>query len=156
MISSSEARTVARDDRDWHPILSDHRALGALSEQLENLLGDLAAEGSFEGGAVGRLLVEFRRRLFAHLDAEEKGGVLERAASIEPRLARRVEQLSLEHHELRQSAAVLATGPDSGDSRADWVGFHVRFAAFRDFLQEHEQAENDVLHSAYKEDIGGG
>lgn len=160
MISVSEADgsgttgargAAARVDRDRRATHSEHRALGVLADRLGGLLARLA-EGGSESAGVDALLEEFRRRVVVHLEAEEERGVLEHAAAREPRLARRVERLRLEHDELRRGVARLVAGP----AGADWPGLHARFSAFRDVLHHHEQAENDVLHSAYREDLGGG
>ncbi len=155
MISVSEKRRTAEADRDWHPMQADHRALRASAERLDEMLGRLAAGASAAEAEARSLLEEFRLRLLAHLDAEEQNGILERAAEAEPRFARRIEKLRLEHDVLRQDVVALAAGPAPRAAGADWDGFHARFVAFRRVLLAHEEAENDVLHGAYMEDVGG-
>ncbi|NNL67195.1 MAG: hemerythrin domain-containing protein [Myxococcales bacterium] len=142
---------------DERPALHrQHRALQALAERLEALLGELSLGGRPEGAEVEPLLEEFRHRLVVHLEMEERSGLFERAAIGEPRLSRRIERLRLEHHDLRHGVTVLAAGVASSHGPADWSGLATRFAAFRRVLRDHEQAENDVLHSAYFQDLGGG
>ena len=96
-------------------------------------------------------LEEFRRRLLRHFAAEERSGILERAAAFEPRFARRVERLRREHRQLRELADRLVAEA-AGTGR---VRIHARFVAFRRLLRDHEQAEGEVLQRAYLEDLGG-
>ena len=151
MIAVSDDRSTTHIDAEWHPMQPDHRALGVSAERLDKLLAGLATGGSSSGSTVWGLLEEFCRRLVSHLDAEEQSGILELAAEHEPRFARRIEQLLREHDLLRRGANALAAGPEG----SDWQGFRARFVEFRSVLVAHEQAENDVLHGAYSEDIGG-
>lgn len=157
MIDVSVDRGSAPNELEWHPLLSEHAVLAACAQRLEMLLGSLAggvAERS-DRHQVQALLDEFRRRLFSHLASEEGAGLLERAALAEPRLGRRVEVLLREHGDLRARVAALAAAPVDAEAGAGWLRMHARFVDFRHLLHEHEQAENDVLHSAYLEDIGG-
>ncbi len=149
MIDAVETRSPA--EAETHSIQSDHRALGAAAERLELLLGACAEGGAAASSEVRVLLEEFRRLLEAHLSAEERSGVLKRAAVAEPRFARRIVQLMREHYELRRRVGALAAGPQ-GES---WVGFRARFIEFRGVLDLHEQAENDILQRTYFEDLGG-
>ena len=155
MISAPENRTTAQPDGIWHPLQSDHRSLRESVQRLDGLLRGLAAGTGAEGVDVRSLLAEFYGRLLAHLDTEEQSGILERAARAEPRLSRPVEKLRREHDGLRAGVRGLAAGPGRTPTGTDWAVFHARFATFCDDLEAHEQAENDVLHSAYMEDIGG-
>ncbi len=149
MIDAVEIRGPA--EAETHSIQSDHRALAAAAARLEALLGASAAGVASAPSEVRALLEEFRRLLVAHLGAEERSGVLERAAIAEPRFAQRIGQLLVEHDELRRRVAALAVGPEG----EGWVGFRARFIEFRSLLDLHEQAENDILHRTYFEDLGG-
>ena len=149
MIDAAETRV--QPEAETHSIESDHRALGAAAARLDALLGACTAGAASAPSQVPLLLEQFHRLLVAHLGAEERSGVLERAAIAEPRFEQRIGQLLSEHDELRRRAGALAAGPDG----EGWVGFHARFVAFRSLLDLHEQAENDILHRAYFEDLGG-
>jgi hypothetical protein len=147
---------TARTGSERDLIRSDHRALRACAERLDGELARLAAGNGAAEATVRSLLEEFRGRLLRHLSAEEQSGILEQAANAEPRLARRAEELRLQHEDLRRSATQLAAGPGEGAVAVDWAGFWTRFVSFREVLERHEQAENDILQRAYLEDLGGG
>jgi len=134
----------------WNALMSEHDTLVTAAARLERRLGHaVSADGAL--AEVRRELLAFRSRLLAHLEAEERGGVLERAAAAAPRLARRVDKLRREHEALREGVHALvaeAAGPGGCE-------LHARFADFRRRLLGHERAENDVLHAAYRDDLGG-
>ncbi|MDJ0866780.1 MAG: hemerythrin domain-containing protein [Myxococcota bacterium] len=156
MISASQHGTTSPADRDWQPIETDHRELGAVVERLEEWLGRLAAGSRSGEPEVRSLLADFCQRLRAHLGAEEQSGVLERAAAAAPHFAGRIDRLRLEHDELRRGLEMLAAGPEPAIPRPDWPRFHARFQVFRGVLDAHEHAEIDILQRSYLEDLGGG
>ncbi len=136
-----------------HPFQSEHAALFACAEELRGALARAAARAAAwpDAPELGRLLTEFQRRILAHLEAEERSGVLERAAVSEPRFARRAEALRVEHEQLRARLAALvdeAPGLAASSLRGGFEGFC-------SMLHVHERAENELLQSVYLDDIGG-
>ena len=154
MIPATEPRTRPELDLGWDPIESEHRALRGLADRLEGTLVEIAGTGRRCGVDVGALLEEFCHRLFVHFDVEERSGLIEEAARNEPRLGRRFAGLRGEHDELRRRALALV-GELGAEDPFDWTAFHLRFVELRSLLDAHEQAENDLVHSAYLEDHGG-
>jgi len=132
---------------------SEHMGLEAIAARVEALLARLAADAASraEASRAEALLSELRRRLRAHLDREERDRILERAAAVEPRLQPGAERLLAEHAELRDRADRLVASVRVWG----WVEVQRRFATFREGLTAHERAENDLLHAAYLEDLGG-
>ena len=155
MIASSEMQETSRARSATDAIRSDHRALSACAGHLDREISMLASGAGSNDGQVRFLLEEFRRRLLSHLDAEERSAILERAASHEPRFARRVAELRLQHEELRRIVTELATAAPAAAVEASWSEFRARFGAFRQTLDEHERGENEILQSAYLDDLGG-
>ena len=140
----------------WQSIESQHEALGHFVERVERLLSRLAegSPGEGEGVTARRLVRELQVRLFEHLATEERNRILERAAAAAPRFHERVDRLLAEHRDLRDRMNLLAADIEAVDGEA-WQPLHVRFVELRRTLRKHETAENDLLHRAYREDIGG-
>jgi uncharacterized protein (UPF0335 family) len=151
MIAVSDDRKVERSGIDAQPIQSDHEAIRSLLERLEGMIDKLVAHDTAAKFAMPELLGEFREVLLLHFDREEQSGVLEHAALEEPRFADRIEDLILEHTDLRRAVDQICEGP-AGDC---WGDFEARFVSFRSALAEHERAENEVLMAVYVEDLGG-
>ncbi|MDJ0789096.1 MAG: hemerythrin domain-containing protein [Myxococcota bacterium] len=142
-----------RAEQEW--LDGEHRTLRASGERLEDLLHALAAgDGSLEVEARERIR-DYAGQFLAHLEAEERAGVLENAAAAEPRFHRRVEQLRLEHAALRERIGELVAGADASDEGSSWVVFHSSFVVFRESLDAHERDEREVIVNAYMEDLGG-
>ena len=78
--------------------------------------------------------------------------MLDVAVAAAPRFSRQAERLRGEHVELRsQMQAVL-----SAANGADWARAHEVFVALHRALGDHERAEEEILRSAYLDDLGGG
>jgi len=148
-----DAKSDRSGEGGWRELESEHETLAAAAARLDEELGRLAAQGAeVAAGPEAEALAEaFRGRLLAHLESEERSGILERAAAREPRLDRRVQALCEQHAELRERVDGLVAEAAASTPRL----LHERFVAFRRFLGAHERAENDVLHRAYLEDLGG-
>ncbi len=151
MNPATEDRTKNQGEADRHALESDHKTLRGLMDQMGGLVAKLAAGDSSVETEMSGLLDEFRRLLVLHFDREEESGVLEQAAEAQPRFGRRVDELLLEHGEMRQSVDELSAGPGG----RGWGDFQTRFDSFRSVFETHEQAENEVLMGAYLDDIGG-
>ncbi len=134
---------------------SEHASLRSLAEGLERRLASLARAGRSVDGAAETesraALSVFRRQLVDHFAHEEEGGLLDLAAATAPRLADRIEGLRAQHDELRARVDALVD-----EAAADaWERLAERFAALRGDLLEHERVENEMMQSAYLEDLGG-
>lgn len=151
MIPASEERTLRHTAVDPRPIRVDHRTIRSMIGELGDTLAGLAAGEAGAAGAMQRGLDELRDMLVVHLEREERSGVLEAAAEEEPRFAPQIDALVAEHDDLRRSVGELCDG--CGES--PWDELHARFVEFRVVLEEHEQAENEMLVSVYYDDIGG-
>lgn len=106
-----------------------------------------------------RLLVrQLGDHLLSHFDHEEaEDGCFEEALKLAPRLRSNACQLLREHFDLRlQYFTVEHYAMRAQREAADWwAGLESRLSEFVQRFIAHESAENDLLHAAYCEDLGG-
>ncbi|MGH0035386.1 MAG: hemerythrin domain-containing protein [Myxococcota bacterium] len=157
MLELQERHEPGPAERAWSQLLDEHATLGTRAERLEDLLACIAEGEPPPTGwtALQEQVDAFRVELIEHLAREERDGVLEAAVAVQPRFARRMARLRQEHMDLRSRIEGITQRCTESPGRRDWAAVHTRFVAFRMILGDHERAENDILQSAYLEDLGG-
>lgn len=135
-----------------------------LEEHLQLLEMMLCAEAAVANRRASRTDVREILRclgddLLAHFDHEEADdGCFEEALIQAPRFRLRASKLLREHFDLRMLFFAVehlaARSIDDGDTW--WAALESRLSEFVKRFVAHEAAENDLLHAAYCEDLGGG
>lgn len=142
----SQHRDLMRRRRSVELELSALVALAEKGEETERVL--LRATS---------LLTALRRDLAEHLGLEERAGLLSAAAEAAPRLSRRARRLTRDHAQLESELARLLDDLLASQSAPErWVDLAQGFGRFSEKLLAHEQAEDEVVHQAFMEDLGGG
>ena len=155
MHSFQDVRTTTNESLG-RTISAEHGSVRERTEQVERLLEAMASPERGKGDPARglealRLVTEYERQLLAHFRFEESSGVIENAVAAAPRLSRKAEALLREHGDLREqmrSVAIAAEG-------AAWSEAHGTFVALRHALGAHERGEEEILRSAYLDDLGG-
>lgn len=132
-------------------VKTEHRSLRGRLSEFELLVR--------EPGLKGRELVTNQLRsltdwLRGHFDAEVRGHMFTSLPVEKPRFATRLERLAGEHTTLLDQAAELAEHLDqmSGHQLTEVTD---RVLAFIEAVRSHEEAEEEILASAY-DDLGDG
>jgi RNA polymerase-binding transcription factor DksA len=103
------------------------------------------------------LMKDLARQLPEHFNLEEKNGFLEDALTQAPRYGRRAEELMREHPVFtEQIAGIVENAEAAGSSTAAWRSVREHFRSLTLDLLTHEQGENDILESAFLDDLGAG
>jgi len=101
------------------------------------------------------LLADLSRQLPEHFALEEKGGYLAEALQAAPRFSRRAERLQKQHRGFGDRIeSILEEANLAATSSKSWRRVDGHFRQFSTALMAHEQAENDILESAFLDDIG--
>lgn len=144
-------------------IAFQHSFLRRMLENVDVLLERVVArlaEGDASGqsrAAVMLLLDHLGRGLRLHFDHEERDGSLVRALEVAPRFHRRANSLRAEHSNFLACAADLQRHAQRADRSAQrWRSVRDGFSALRGALADHERAENEIVQSAWHDDLGGG
>lgn len=148
----------------YEQILAEHRELHRMTEELREYLGRPRPEGTDEGQAhlwaegLSRRLVELHDKLSAHFREEETSGLFKELKTAFPRSTHQARELEGEHRTmLRELRAILPETLRFAEARPDsGPGLRRRTLGLLDRLNEHETAENDLIHRLYCEDIGLG
>ncbi len=103
------------------------------------------------------LLSDLGRQFPEHFELEEKNGYMEEALAVAPRYAKRAKALMEEHPRLSQEIfTIVKAAQTAGDSSIAWRGVHERFKQLTLDVLAHEEAENDIMESAFLDDLGSG
>jgi iron-sulfur cluster repair protein YtfE (RIC family) len=102
-----------------------------------------------------RALADLAHRLPAHFAREEAIGYLAEALEVAPRFHPRVEALQAQHVEFALEIDRIARlARAAGGAVRSWRVVHRDFATFAEVLIAHEEAENEIMGSAFLDDIG--
>ena len=141
--------------------LQHHKVLEKL-QRLGVRLDDLIARLRDGGEALGRvslcvtLIGDFDWVIRAHFAMEERGGYLAEALARAPRFHRRAAALQREHHLLRKvSEGLTARSREAAECFEQWQRLREDFERFARDLQAHESQENEIVSSAFLDDLGG-
>ncbi len=115
---------------------------------------------TFEGPALaGRQRVQVEEQLASfdaalnlHFAQEEDGGYFSDVLAVAPRLSRRATKLEQAHAGLRRQVAELRARV--ADTATAWDDLQDRFRLLFGELRSHEVAEDDLVHEAFKRDLG--
>ncbi len=102
------------------------------------------------------MILNLLRELPRHFAMEERGGYLSAALELAPQHQHRAEVLHKEHEELIRSLQQLRTLIEAVDSIDDgWGRLDRGIRLYVNDLYAHEEAENEILESAFRTEIGG-
>ncbi|MBW2274642.1 MAG: hemerythrin domain-containing protein [Deltaproteobacteria bacterium] len=103
------------------------------------------------------LLLDLDRELPEHFAFEEKDGYLAAALAAAPRYHRKAITLQQEHEQLCQTAHALLDRARSAEKSPDgWGEIEAGVRSLSATLFAHEEAENDIMESAFLDDLGAG
>lgn len=119
-------------------------------EQFCDLLGEVPDTGELVG-VLGSLSTALHR----HFELEEQDGYLGEAVAFAPRLATEADRLLQQHPMLSEELTSLHQNASiAGMSDERWASYVNQAHKFVERLIDHERAENDLVQTAYEEDIG--
>ena len=102
------------------------------------------------------LVADLGRQLPARFEMEERGGHLAEALAAAPRFTRRATELMKEHAVFtRRIDAIVKDAEGAGASAPAWSAVHTQFRLLALDLLAHEQAEANIVESAFLDDLGG-
>ena len=101
------------------------------------------------------LLADLGRQIPEHFALEEKGGYLAEALAAAPRYSRKAETLLEQHAGFdREMRLIVEQANAAQNSGPAWRQVHEGFQRLSLELLAHEEAENDILGSAFLDDLG--
>lgn len=104
---------------------------------------------------VAELIGKLCEEVETHFTQEEIDGFFDQVVEQAPRLSSNTEQLRAEHVRLRELIRDLSRCAGAGDGSDDWwERIEAQFHEFSKQLMRHESKENELLQSAYTDDIG--
>jgi RNA polymerase-binding transcription factor DksA len=102
------------------------------------------------------LIADLSRELPERFQIEEAGGHLAEALAAAPRFTNRATRLVQQHQEFsHRIQAIVKEAESAAQSDSAWVQIHAHFRVLSLDLLAHEQAEADILESAFLDDLGG-
>lgn len=129
--------------------------LHVLDDTARHCAGDDGAPQADVAGAL-TLLRDLGRHLPMRFEKEERGGHLAEALAAAPRFSRRATGLMQQHADFsRRIDALVKEAEQAGRSRAAWGAVRDSFRELALDLLAHEQAESDIVESAFLDDLGG-
>ena len=97
----------------------------------------------------------FERELPIRFRMEEEGGYLAEALAVAPRFSRRATDLRAGHGAfVRRIGAIVKQAEAASDERVEWEDVLSEFRQLTLDLLAHEEAEADILESAFLDDFG--
>lgn len=128
------------------------QAHGALLEDLTGL--ENAAHSSLDTDSAAMLscLERTRAHILEHFRFEEQNGYMAVALQREPSLARTVEQLRDEHHQLALKLEGLLEQTRTGQPFGEAIRDQVR--SWVESVRQHEARENSLVQYAFNVDFG--
>lgn len=104
-----------------------------------------------------RALAAFEHRLAVHLAHEEGTGHLAEALEAAPRYRNNARKLLAEHEELLlEMRRIRDLALEAGVSAEAWAEVHRACGDFAERLFAHDEAENEIMVSAFLDDLGEG
>lgn len=143
--------TRTRNQANCEQLLGEHAALCELVTTLYRVL----AERHEPVGRVSHLLETLDERLDAHFVDEENSPMFEELVRRAPHMAEEAARLQADHANLRTRLKELReTVNGEPMTPQTWDVVEREFRAFHDQLFHHEARENELLQTAFGEDIG--
>ncbi|TWU58245.1 hemerythrin domain-containing protein [Rubripirellula reticaptiva] len=138
-------------------IKDDNRELKCLIDKLDPL-AEHAQTAANHWPEITALLGDFRDQLALHFSLEEAFGYFEEAIEVAPQMSITAEQLRGEHTGLFESIRELADKASeiSPDQIEKVSTFLTRLKQFRHTLEQHEEAEVNLILESFGDDLGNG
>lgn len=139
-----------------------HLSLSSMTTELLDLVDQLWSklcngnDAEMEICAFSVLIQDFGRELHKHFAAEEKEGYLREVLDAAPRFQRRVERLGTQHASLALQFDGIHRAVEKVAAPLDWASIQRALQDFAEDFSEHESSENEILMSAFLDDLGGG
>ncbi len=139
-------------------LLAEHEELDQRISNIRQLWLDVDQSGDGpDFVAMAAELSKLRPMLAQHFEHEEENGFLNDAILQAPRLSRQADDLLAEHRSFLECVDRMTQRLSGrGEAYSSWRAVSVDLEAFVDTLHTHEQAENNLLQSAWFDDIGVG
>lgn len=138
--------------------LEEHQAVREKRQEILDFLEERTFD-SDEEWAVACMDVfrPFFEHLRQHFNLEETGGFMKPVLEVRPTLHPQIEKLKQEHVEMLEAGNLVLKCLD-GQPNVDWTLEDVcsRILNLLDVLEEHEEAENRLLVTAFHTDLGSG
>lgn len=132
-------------------IRREHEELRGLLGNVRQTLAKRLATVANVAETIGKLCEEVE----THFTQEEIDGFFDQVVEQAPRLSNDTDQLRSEHVQLREVIRKLSDCASKGDGSDDWwQGIEAQFHEFSKQLMRHESKENELLQSAFTDDIG--
>jgi RNA polymerase-binding transcription factor DksA len=146
-----------------HQLRSHHSSLRRTVFNVLHVLDDTAERCACPDGistadvaGARALLRDLGRHLPARFEIEERGGYLAEALAAAPRFSRRATRLMRQHADFsRRIEALVKEAERAGTDAAAWDTTRDEFRELALDLLAHEQAESDIVESAFLDDLGG-
>lgn len=146
-----------------HQLRSHHSSLRRTVFNVLHVLDEMATRCDTEPGPAEAdvatalaLLSDLGRHLPARFEQEERGGYLAEALSAAPRFSRQATLLMRQHAEFsRRIDAIVKDCEQQAPSGTGWAPARDAFRQLALDLLAHEQAEADIVESAFLDDLGG-
>ena len=145
---------TAEWDRElFKTILAEHLELAETFAALHSAIeGDDRTKNGMED-----LVARLSDQVDLHFEIEERDGYLREALEQSPRHTTRAELLLKQHDDLREEIEKLRILIHSGmESPAWWTQVESEIRDFSTRFFDHEHAEDQLLQSAYTDDLGAG
>ena len=151
--SAKPSSDEAGDRRD--AVLHEHRELVEKVGQVEQWVsGNPLSDGW--GPGLRTELLELTEMLRGHFGGEAEGQLFAEFMVEFPRFASRLSRLTAEHAEIIKAFRSVADQADAPRASAELLqGLAARTKAAIATLRRHEAEENEIIMSAYLEDLGG-
>lgn len=136
--------------------LAEHQALMRKIEEIrtfwrevcEQGVGPLCSEMADRVGEIRQLLVD-------HFASEEDGGYLGKVLELAPHFSEQAEELCAQHAAFLRALQDLETRLRKPEF-ADWDSASSEFETLIHDLEDHEHQENNIVQSAFNQDVGAG
>lgn len=152
-----------------HQLRSHHSSLRRTVFNVLHVLDDMARHAEARPGcddthatddadvaSALALLADLGRHLPARFEIEERGGYLAEALAAAPRFSRQATRLMAQHAEFsRRMDALVKDTEHAGQTPSSWTTSRNAFRQLALDLLAHEQAEADIVESAFLDDLGG-
>jgi RNA polymerase-binding transcription factor DksA len=132
---------------------SVHSTLGIVSDAIAKCQHGNASPQSLAPTLA--LLADLGRRMPEQFRTEEREGYLREALNAAPRFSRKATSLLLQHADFsRRIDSIVKEAETALDSPEAWARVREDFRQLALELLVHEQAENEILESAFLDDLG--
>jgi len=159
-MATVSSRTVAINAAFLQEIKADNTALRVLLDSIRRLVGQTWTKQA-QANRFTLLLGELRDQLAMHFALEEAFGYFEDAVAQAPRLCERAQILRDQHGELFMELCELVEEAEEAafSYTPAYRWSHRLIVAFRRFehrLRDHEHGENELILTAFDDDLGVG